>query len=166
MFTTGTTTTATVSSLASVIKLYLTRDPSLHYPPGLIITGVIINLFISSEWVVCSGGGGGEGGGESHQETGGERHHHQHSPSPGAFWNSQQTISFDRIKLTNNKSSVCPHQVCLDSMHKYQPVIQVRSHSHQPAFSATFSFPQTVFTTVTAYQNQQVGPHWKAEAVV
>ena len=89
---------------------------------------------------------------------GGERHHHQNNPSPGAFWNSQPSITFDRIKLTNNKSPVCRHQVCLDSMHKYQPVIEVRelSEDQQQSFSARFSFPQTVFTTVTAYQNQQV----------
>ena len=93
----------------------------------------------------------------------GERLYHQSSPSPGSFWNNQQAISFDRIKLTNNKSPVCRHQVCLDSMHKYQPEIHVRSQGgkeqQQQSFSASFSFPQTVFTTVTAYQNQQVSGH-------
>ena len=40
-------------------------------------------------------------------------------------------------------------------MHKYQPVIEISSREDQ-RFSASFSFPQTIFTTVTAYQNQQV----------
>ena len=57
-------------------------------------------------------------------------------------------------------------QVCLHSMHRYQPVVHITSLSPRHPLAATFAFPQTVFTTVTAYQNQQVGPHWKAEAVV
>ena len=121
-------------------------------------------------------------------------------------------ISFDRLKLTNNRCSghqgqvenismsfkylICfPHnyfssQLCLHSMHKYQPIIHISCNSggtklYQEnmllflikegastkmhiAYIAinfltkgaverkSFQFPQTMFTTVTAYQNQQV----------
>ena len=47
-------------------------------------------------------------------------------------------------------------QVCLHSMHRYQPVVHITSLSPRHPLAATFAFPQTVFTTVTAYQNQQV----------
>lgn len=58
-------------------------------------------------------------------------------------------------------------QIILHSMHKYQPRVHVirkecgEELSPVRAIPAgegthTFSFPETVFTTVTAYQNQQV----------
>jgi hypothetical protein len=54
-------------------------------------------------------------------------------------------------------------------MHKYQPRVHVIRKDFSSDLSPTkpvpsgdgvksFSFPETVFTTVTAYQNQQVGP--------
>ena len=46
-------------------------------------------------------------------------------------------------------------QVCLHSMHKYQPILHISSQSPD-SLQATFLFPETSFTTVTAYQNQQV----------
>lgn len=53
-------------------------------------------------------------------------------------------------------------------MHKYQPRVHVVRKDFSSELSPnkpvpsgegvkTFSFPETVFTTVTAYQNQQVG---------
>lgn len=61
--------------------------------------------------------------------------------------------------------SVC--QIILHSMHKYQPRVHVIRKECGEELSPvravpagegtrTFSFPETVFTTVTAYQNQQV----------
>jgi len=58
-------------------------------------------------------------------------------------------------------------QIILKSMHKYKPRIHVILHSPLECVSQTllslpaegvytFSFPETQFTTVTAYQNQQV----------
>lgn len=56
-------------------------------------------------------------------------------------------------------------QIVLNSMHKYQPRIHlVRRVDNAPVRSidaesecSTFVFPETVFTAVTAYQNQLVG---------
>ena len=57
-----------------------------------------------------------------------------------------------------SSAHLSPSQVCLHSMHKYQPVVVVRlsCQEKKETFSATFTFPQTKFTTVTAYQNQQI----------
>ena len=44
-------------------------------------------------------------------------------------------------------------------MHRYQPIINVVSvntDQEEQQYSETFTFPQTIFTTVTAYQNQQI----------
>ena len=57
-------------------------------------------------------------------------------------------------------------QVCLHSMHRYQPVVHITSHSPRHPLAATFAFPQTVFTTVTAYQNQQVGGDKRCESTL
>lgn len=57
-------------------------------------------------------------------------------------------------------------QIILHSMHKYQPRVHVIRKDFSSELSPnkpvpsgegvkTFSFPETVFTTVTAYQNQQ-----------
>lgn len=58
------------------------------------------------------------------------------------------------------------HQIILQSMHKYRPRIHVvvqeadldmSIHQFLPSNGVqTFTFPETEFTTVTAYQNQQV----------
>lgn len=62
---------------------------------------------------------------------------------------------------------ICSSQIILHSMHKYQPRVHVIRKDFSSELSPnksiptgegvkTFSFPETVFTTVTAYQNQQV----------
>eukprot|EP00094_Tigriopus_californicus_P011487 TCALIF_11092-PA protein Name:"Similar to TBX18 T-box transcription factor TBX18 (Homo sapiens)" AED:0.06 eAED:0.06 QI:0/0.85/0.75/0.87/0.85/0.75/8/2523/452 len=94
---------------------------------------------------------------------------HGDSPASGNMWESQGVISFDKLKLTNNRSSIVQGQICLHSMHKYIPRIhvqplsadQIKSGSTMEALldidqSVSFTFPETVFTTVTAYQNQQI----------
>lgn len=64
-------------------------------------------------------------------------------------------------------SSLSLFQIILHSMHKYQPRVHVIRKDFSSDLSPTkpvpvgdgvktFNFPETVFTTVTAYQNQQV----------
>ncbi|XP_052005353.1 T-box transcription factor TBX22-like [Xyrauchen texanus] len=90
---------------------------------------------------------------------------HPDSPCSGENW-MRQVISFDRIKLTNNEMDDKGH-IILQSMHKYKPRIHVIPYNPRvdlsqtpPVLQAdsvhTFSFPETQFTTVTAYQNQQI----------
>ncbi|KTF83938.1 hypothetical protein cypCar_00013735 [Cyprinus carpio] len=90
---------------------------------------------------------------------------HPDSPSSGQTW-MRQIISFDRVKLTNNEMDDKGH-IILKSMHKYRPRIHIIEHSPVERLSqtlvslpadgvCTFSFSETQFTTVTAYQNQQI----------
>ena len=51
---------------------------------------------------------------------------HGDSPSSGEFWESQSMISFDKLKLTNNRSSIMQGQTCLHSMHKYLPKVHIK----------------------------------------
>lgn len=79
------------------------------------------------------------------------------------------------------QASLLFFQIILHSMHKYQPRVHVIRKDFSSELSPnkpiptgegvkTFSFPETVFTTVTAYQNQQVpvrlGPHGKNETLI
>ena len=52
-------------------------------------------------------------------------------------------------------------QTILNSMHKYQPRIHVvradETYKHPYSNFKTFTFPETVFIGVTAYQNEKVG---------
>ncbi|XP_028170211.1 T-box transcription factor TBX20-like [Ostrinia nubilalis] len=75
----------------------------------------------------------------------------------------KQVVSFEKVKLTNNEMDK-NGQIVLNSMHRYQPrihLVKVRDgggpitdlcrEQHR-----TFVFPETVFTAVTAYQNQLI----------
>ncbi|KAL4661024.1 T-box transcription factor TBX18 isoform X1 [Arapaima gigas] len=90
---------------------------------------------------------------------------HPDSPASGETW-MRQVVSFDKLKLTNNELDDQGH-IILHSMHKYQPRVHIICKECADELSPvkpvpvgegvkTFSFPETVFTTVTAYQNQQI----------
>ncbi|KAM3844010.1 T-box transcription factor TBX15 [Vipera latastei] len=90
---------------------------------------------------------------------------HPDSLASGDTW-MRQVVSFDKLKLTNNELDDQGH-IILHSMHKYQPRIHVICKDFSSDLSPTkpvptgdgvktFHFPETVFTTVTAYQNQQI----------
>ncbi|KAG9340879.1 hypothetical protein JZ751_020072 [Albula glossodonta] len=89
---------------------------------------------------------------------------HPDSPNTGAHW-MRQEISFGKLKLTNNKgaSNNTGQMVVLQSLHKYQPrlhVVEVNEDgtedSNQPGRVQTFTFPETQFIAVTAYQNTDI----------
>lgn len=76
----------------------------------------------------------------------------------------KQIISFEKLKLTNNVLDRAGH-IILNSMHKYQPrihIIRKTSTTPNPLTSLkmtdhkTFSFSETGFIAVTAYQNQLI----------
>ncbi|GFQ69449.1 t-box transcription factor TBX20 [Trichonephila clavata] len=78
----------------------------------------------------------------------------------------KQVVSFEKVKLTNNEMDKQGH-IVLNSMHKYQPRIHLirRRNTHgsnSPITDLeleeyrTYVFPETVFTAVTAYQNQLI----------
>ncbi|XP_004930966.1 T-box transcription factor TBX20 isoform X1 [Bombyx mori] len=75
----------------------------------------------------------------------------------------KQVVSFEKVKLTNNEMDK-NGQIVLNSMHRYQPrihLVKLREGGGPITDLAreqhrTFVFPETVFTAVTAYQNQLI----------
>ncbi|XP_060757007.1 T-box transcription factor TBX20 [Neoarius graeffei] len=75
----------------------------------------------------------------------------------------KQMVSFEKVKLTNNELDQHGH-IILNSMHKYQPRVHIIKKKEHTASLLnlkseefrTFIFTETVFTAVTAYQNQLI----------
>jgi len=76
----------------------------------------------------------------------------------------KQVISFEKVKLTNNEMDK-QGQIVLNSMHRYQPRVHLirRTEGNNAPFGdleteqfRSYVFPETVFTAVTAYQNQLI----------
>ncbi|XP_068422553.1 T-box transcription factor 16 [Clinocottus analis] len=71
----------------------------------------------------------------------------------------KQSISFLKLKLTNNTLDQHGH-VILHSMHRYHPrfhIVQADDlFSVRWSVFQTFTFPETSFTAVTAYQNTKI----------
>ncbi|XP_032052404.1 T-box transcription factor TBX22 isoform X2 [Aythya fuligula] len=113
-------------------------------------------VYHSSQWMVA--------GNTDHSCITPRLYIHPDSPCSGETW-MRQIVSFDRVKLTNNELDDKGH-IILQSMHKYKPRVHVIAQDSRfdlaqiqslPAEGVhTFSFQETEFTTVTAYQNQQI----------
>ncbi|XP_004685935.1 PREDICTED: T-box transcription factor TBX22 [Condylura cristata] len=113
-------------------------------------------VYHSSQWMVA--------GNTDHSCNTARFYVHPDSPCSGETW-MRQIISFDRLKLTNNEMDDKGH-IILQSMHKYKPRVHVMEQDSRVDLSRiqalpaegvkTFSFKETEFTTVTAYQNQQI----------
>ncbi|XP_026047885.1 T-box transcription factor TBX1-A-like [Astatotilapia calliptera] len=108
--------------------------------------------FHSSSWLVA---------GRADVAAPSRMHFHPDSPARGAQW-MKQTVSFDSLKLTNNLLDDNGHMI-LNSMHRYQPRFHVvyvdpTPNSHLNAYKnfCSFSFPETRFMAVTAYQNHRI----------
>ncbi|KAK2866015.1 hypothetical protein Q7C36_002071 [Tachysurus vachellii] len=82
---------------------------------------------------------------------------HPDSPATGEHWQNR-TISFHRAKLTNNTLDGQGY-IILHSLHKYQArvhVVETRDVMMWGGAQHTFTFPETQFITVTAYQNNKI----------
>ncbi|CAF1215166.1 unnamed protein product [Rotaria magnacalcarata] len=110
--------------------------------------------FYSSSWVVA---------GKADPHGPGRFHVHPDSPQVGLSW-MKNIVSFDKLKLTNNLLDENGH-IILNSMHRYQPRIHcVYSPSgktdetilQQTQTFRTFTFSETTFISVTAYQNHRI----------
>lgn len=117
--------------------------------------------FQSGKWVSSSGHSSSSSGHSSsssaHSSTPTTRVYlHPDSPNTGAFWMKSE-IAFSKLKLTNNKSSP-DNQILLQSMHKYQPRLHISAKQTSSSSDQlrTFSFNETKFVAVTAYQNTDV----------
>ncbi|XP_074077063.1 T-box transcription factor TBX21-like [Macrotis lagotis] len=89
---------------------------------------------------------------------------HPDSPNTGAYWMKKE-ISFKKLKITNNMKAINNgnKMILLQSLRKYQPrlgIEEVRDGEHETpdssSFIHNFTFPETEFITVTAYQNTKV----------
>uniref|UniRef100_A0A7M4ETD9 T-box domain-containing protein n=1 Tax=Crocodylus porosus TaxID=8502 RepID=A0A7M4ETD9_CROPO len=108
--------------------------------------------FHSSSWLVA---------GRADPAAPGRVHFHPDSPAKGAQW-MRQIVSFDKLKLTNNLLDDNGH-IILNSMHRYQPRFHVvfvdpRRDSERFAHEnfKSFTFTETQFMAVTAYQNHRI----------
>ncbi|KAM6359129.1 T-box transcription factor TBX10 [Alca torda] len=108
--------------------------------------------FHSSSWLAA---------GRADPAAPGRVHFHPDSPAKGAQW-MRQIVSFDKLKLTNNLLDDNGH-IILNSMHRYQPrfhvvLVDPRRDSERFAHQnfKSFSFPETQFMAVTAYQNHRI----------
>ncbi|XP_068441965.1 T-box transcription factor TBX1 [Clinocottus analis] len=131
-------------------------DPTAEYV--LLMDFLIVDdkryryAFHSSSWLVT---------GRADVVAPSRMHFHPDSPACGAQW-MKQTVSFDTLKLTNNLLDDNGHMI-LNSMHRYQPRFHVvyvdpTANSHLNAYRnfCSFSFPETRFMAVTAYQNHRI----------
>ncbi|XP_031633024.1 T-box-containing protein TBX6L-like [Contarinia nasturtii] len=105
--------------------------------------------FSGSQWVPAGG---------AEPQSSQRMYIHPDSPALGSHWQAQPVI-FNKVKLTNNTLDSQGHMV-LTSMHKYQPrlhIIRTSEPSQIPwAPQQSFTFPETEFVAVTAYQNDRI----------
>ncbi|RDD43444.1 T-box transcription factor TBX5-A [Trichoplax sp. H2] len=81
---------------------------------------------------------------------------HPDSPNTGKFWMKANSISFKKMKLSNDKSCKTKGCIILNSMRKYQPRIHIMRIDAPNLGSRIAVFPETRFFAVTSYQNVQV----------
>ncbi|XP_029445290.1 eomesodermin homolog isoform X2 [Rhinatrema bivittatum] len=111
--------------------------------------------FQGGKWVTC--------GKADNNMQGNKVYVHPESPNTGAHW-MRQEISFGKLKLTNNKGANNNTQmIVLQSLHKYQPrlhLVEVTEDGvedlNDSSKTQTFTFPETQFIAVTAYQNTDI----------
>ncbi|XP_060704498.1 T-box transcription factor TBX21 [Hemiscyllium ocellatum] len=133
-------------------------DPSAHY--NIYVDVVLADQhhwrYQGGKWVQC---GKAEG-----NMQGNRTYIHPDSPNTGAHW-MRQEISFGKLKLTNNKgaSNNVTQMIVLQSLHKYQPrlhIVEVKEDGTEDPYLTTkmqaFTFPETQFIAVTAYQNADI----------
>uniref|UniRef100_H2ZQH1 T-box domain-containing protein n=1 Tax=Ciona savignyi TaxID=51511 RepID=H2ZQH1_CIOSA len=127
-------------------------DPNAQYCVLMDISSVDENRykFQHGEWVIA-------GRGEPHIPQ--RFYLHPNSPCTGQQW-MKDIVSFHKVKLTNSCGNCGDGKFLVHSMHRYQPRVHivrtddVNTLHLQPM--STFAFPQTFFTTVTAYQNGKI----------
>lgn len=109
--------------------------------------------FQAGKWVAC-----GQADEVATSSQVGRVYMHPDSPNTGAHWMKNE-IAFGKLKLTNNKSNNQGH-IILNSMHKYLPRIHFQAVEKDTIADnskiLTFTFPETEFIAVTAYQNTDI----------
>uniref|UniRef100_A0A8C5PD39 T-box transcription factor T n=1 Tax=Leptobrachium leishanense TaxID=445787 RepID=A0A8C5PD39_9ANUR len=78
---------------------------------------------------------------------------HPDSPNFGAHW-MKDPVSFSKVKLTNKMNG--GGQIMLNSLHKYEPRIHIVKVVGSERAITSYSFLETQFIAVTAYQNEEI----------
>lgn len=102
--------------------------------------------YVNGEWVA---------GGKAEPAAPNSVYIHPDSPNFGAHW-MREPASFSKVKLTNKLNG--GGQIMLNSLHKYEPrlhIVKVSCHSERKSLM-TYSFSETQFIAVTAYQNEEI----------
>uniref|UniRef100_H3A0E9 T-box transcription factor TBX21 n=1 Tax=Latimeria chalumnae TaxID=7897 RepID=H3A0E9_LATCH len=133
-------------------------NPTAHY--NVFVEVVLADpnhwRFQGGKWVTC--------GKADNNMQGNKVYIHPESPNTGAHW-MRQEISFGKLKLTNNKgaNNNNTQMIVLQSLHKYQPrlhIVEVTEDGVEnisdSSKTQTFTFPETQFIAVTAYQNTDI----------
>ncbi|CAL2036417.1 unnamed protein product [Caenorhabditis brenneri] len=101
--------------------------------------------------------------GKGDEQMEGRKPFHADGVRTGQEW-MNTTISFDRVKITNDMKASNPCMIPLHSMHKYVPVLTIFEAPSDHPFAmhstsepiASVRIPHTEFVAVTAYQNQRI----------
>ncbi|KAL4641280.1 brachyury protein [Arapaima gigas] len=100
--------------------------------------------YVNGEWVP---------GGKPEPQTPSCVYIHPDSPNFGAHW-MKAPVSFSKVKLTNKLNG--GGQIMLNSLHKYEPRIHIVRVGGAQRMVTSYSFPETQFIAVTAYQNEEI----------
>ncbi|XP_024917815.1 T-box transcription factor TBX19 [Cynoglossus semilaevis] len=97
----------------------------------------------------------GQSEGQSHTEGCGDRgiYIHPDSPNFGAHW-MKAAVTFNKVKLTNKIAG--GGQIMLNSLHKYEPQLNIVCVGSRHRLVSNISFRETQFIAVTAYQNEEI----------
>jgi hypothetical protein len=79
---------------------------------------------------------------------------HPDSPQTGSFWMKKE-IQFSKLKLSNHNSNNSGN-IQLNSMHRYLPRIHLQDADNLQSSFFTYTFMETEFIAVTAYQNLMI----------
>uniref|UniRef100_A0A0N4ZNB5 T-box domain-containing protein n=1 Tax=Parastrongyloides trichosuri TaxID=131310 RepID=A0A0N4ZNB5_PARTI len=101
--------------------------------------------FHQSKWVTSGSG---------EENVGSKIFLHPDSPSSGNYW-MKHVISFEKLKLTNNVFDRNGH-IVVNSMQKYNVLFTLIMHDDSKVEEKNFTFKETEFMAVTAYQNHQI----------
>ncbi|XP_069125684.1 T-box transcription factor T-like [Argopecten irradians] len=122
-------------------------DPNAMYTVLLDFTQVDTHRwkYVNGDWVA---------GGKAEPAAPNCVYIHPDSPNFGAHW-MKETVTFSKVKLTNKLNG--GGQIMLNSLHKYEPRVHiVKVNNSQKKRITSFSFPETQFIAVTAYQNEEI----------
>ncbi|CAO4363461.1 unnamed protein product [Caenorhabditis nigoni] len=87
-----------------------------------------------------------------------EKVKHSNGILTGEQWMAD-TICFESVRLTNDPNLKTPNHICVQSMHKWRPVVTIRkvsSEQQEEGFEKEFRLEETCFIAVTVYHNRDL----------